>query len=608
MSGGKGGYRNPDLDFSSRVPANQLGHVEIDGVTYPLKDLGAWAASYIANDGSAHTQSYHAGNFVTYSGDSYLCISTSPVTSLPTSDDWTVFNDQNYFLRADRVWAIAALAHEWVYVGTYPDDPLTTVDSPPFENSWANTGGDAVPARFRLAPDDLLEIEGAFGGGAPGTVAWTLPASWRPDYRKKLVACRDDDVVIIVRVVPDGFVTPTVAGVAGPTGSAGVTGPTGAGATGPTGPTGSIGPTGPGTGPTGPTGPTGLTGTTGATGAGATGPTGPTGDIGPTGPGVGATGPTGPTGLTGATGPGVGETGPTGPTGAVGPTGPTGPRGLTGLTGVRGDTGLTGATGATGDTGATGATGPTGATGADSTVAGPTGPTGLTGATGPGVGSTGPTGPTGDTGATGATGATGLTGPTGATGITGSTGATGTGSTGPTGPTGDTGAVGATGATGLTGPTGLAGATGPTGLAGATGATGPTGPSEFTAVPGSDLTVSGITIALTAGESVAFGDPVYVKSDGKVWKADADTATTFPAVGLATATAAANASVVVLLHGVARNDAWAWTVGGIVYLSTTSGLTQTQPSATDNAIQVIGVATAATRLYVKPELTYITHT
>jgi hypothetical protein len=113
---------------------------------------------------------------------------------------------------------------------------------------------------------------------------------------------------------------------------------------------------------------------------------------------------------------------------------------------------------------------------------------------------------------------------------------------------------------------------------------------------------------MTAGESVAMGDPVYFKSDGKVWKADADGTSTYPAIGMAITTAAANASVTVLLLGIARHDAWAWTVGGLVYLSTGSALTQTQPSSTDNVIQVIGVATHADRMFVNPQLVYITHT
>ena len=114
---------------------------------------------------------------------------------------------------------------------------------------------------------------------------------------------------------------------------------------------------------------------------------------------VGPTGPSGvPTGVTGNTGPsGTNATGVTGPTGATGggqtgPTGVTGPRGQTGFTGPPGNQGPTGQS-------AVGTTGPTGPLGT-----GPTGLTGPTGVTGPNGGPTGPTGNTGSTGNTGATG------------------------------------------------------------------------------------------------------------------------------------------------------------------------------------------------------------
>lgn len=129
----------------------------------------------------------------------------------------------------------------------------------------------------------------------------------------------------------------------------------------------------------------------------------------------------------------------------------------------------------------------------------------------------------------------------------------------------------------------------------------------LTAAPSADVTVSGVTVSLTAGETLAFGDPLYVKSDGKVWKADSDGSSTYPVMGIAAGSAAANGSVSVLLLGIARNDAWAWTVGGPVYLSTTAGLTQTQPSATDNVIQVLGMATAATRVFFHISPDYMTH-
>ena len=59
-----------------------------------------------------------------------------------------------------------------------------------------------------------------------------------------------------------------------------------------------------------------------------------------------------------------------------------------------------------------------------------------------------------------------------------------------------------------------------------------------------------------------------------------------------TAARAANASGSFLLRGQARADStWSWTIGGLLYLSTTAGLmTQTKPAATDDCIQVLGVA------------------
>jgi hypothetical protein len=70
-------------------------------------------------------------------------------------------------------------------------------------------------------------------------------------------------------------------------------------------------------------------------------------------------------------------------------------------------------------------------------------------------------------------------------------------------------------------------------------------------------------------------------------------------------------SHVVLLYGIYRDDSLFSfaTVGGAVYLATTAGLlTQTQPSATDQVIQVIGSALATHVLYVNPQADYLTHT
>lgn len=132
---------------------------------------------------------------------------------------------------------------------------------------------------------------------------------------------------------------------------------------------------------------------------------------------------------------------------------------------------------------------------------------------------------------------------------------------------------------------------------------------KLTASPASDSTASGFKVTLTAGEDLVFGDVVYFKSDGKMGKADADAIATSSAVAMAMGTIANNASGTFLLLGVVRYDTWAWTVGGLVYLSTTAGgLTQTAPSGTDDVIQILGVATHADRMFFNPNLVQVEHT
>lgn len=100
-------------------------------------------------------------------------------------------------------------AGSWVYVGTYPTDPLTTPDSPPFENSWVNLGGGYVPMRFRVDAS-VVQIEGVITGGTPGTVAFHLPTGFRPDDTVLLDGTVTDETFEQWRVDPDGAVTPEV--------------------------------------------------------------------------------------------------------------------------------------------------------------------------------------------------------------------------------------------------------------------------------------------------------------------------------------------------------------------------------------------------------------
>ena len=125
---------------------------------------------------------------------------------------------------------------------------------------------------------------------------------------------------------------------------------------------------------------------------------------------------------------------------------------------------------------------------------------------------------------------------------------------------------------------------------------------------------SGTVVSLTYGESLIPGDIVYIDNDGSVYKADANGAANSPAIapyparGLALETASSG-SHLILLHGIYRDDSrYSWNGGGTLYLSTTAGsMTQTQPSATDDVIQVLGFALTSDVVYFRPSFDYLTH-
>ena len=132
---------------------------------------------------------------------------------------------------------------------------------------------------------------------------------------------------------------------------------------------------------------------------------------------------------------------------------------------------------------------------------------------------------------------------------------------------------------------------------------------KHTAAPASNATSSGIIYDFTAGENLAVGEAVYMKSDGKVWKADTNGSSTYPAIGLVSVAANAEATCSIITHGMCRQDTWNWTVGSLIYLSATPGaLVGTATSTSGDKIQRIGVATHADRILVMPSLDVITLT
>ena len=126
------------------------------------------------------------------------------------------------------------------------------------------------------------------------------------------------------------------------------------------------------------------------------------------------------------------------------------------------------------------------------------------------------------------------------------------------------------------------------------------------ATPDSDHTVSGETVSMTAGATVVFGNVLYQNADGELYLADADAIATAPALYMATESKGDGEAVIVLRSGIARDDTWAWTVGGVVYLSTTAGgLTQTAPTGAADVVQILGVATHADRIDFRPTGDYM---
>lgn len=127
---------------------------------------------------------------------------------------------------------------------------------------------------------------------------------------------------------------------------------------------------------------------------------------------------------------------------------------------------------------------------------------------------------------------------------------------------------------------------------------------------GTDDTWEGVSITgKTAGATIAQWEAVYLDSSSTWQLADANGTGTYPARGLAVASYSSTNAAEVLVQGIARNDSWAWTPGGAIYLSgTAGGLTQTAPSTSGDKVQVVGYALDADRAYFNFTGEYLTLT
>jgi hypothetical protein len=77
----------------------------------------------------------------------------------------------------------------WAYVGNAPMAPNAWTAVSAFTNSWTSSGGTYSPVQYRLSANGSeVELGGVLASGAAGTVAFILPAGFRPSKVKALSA------------------------------------------------------------------------------------------------------------------------------------------------------------------------------------------------------------------------------------------------------------------------------------------------------------------------------------------------------------------------------------------------------------------------------------
>jgi len=132
-------------------------------------------------------------------------------------------------------------------------------------------------------------------------------------------------------------------------------------------------------------------------------------------------------------------------------------------------------------------------------------------------------------------------------------------------------------------------------------------------LPDTDDTWNGkSTNSFNAAGTIAQFDCVYMTSSSTWALTDADAIGTAGNVLVMMAGAAGTASNplrVIEPGSWVRNDAWNWTVGGVLYLDTATpgGMTQTVPSGTDDAVKIVGHAVSADVIYFNPSVNWIIH-
>lgn len=130
------------------------------------------------------------------------------------------------------------------------------------------------------------------------------------------------------------------------------------------------------------------------------------------------------------------------------------------------------------------------------------------------------------------------------------------------------------------------------------------------ATPNADDTFVGIsTDDFNAGTSTSQWGLVMLFPTGTWYLTDADAVSSSSGMlgFLSNNSSIGNPVKVVTPNSYIRNDAWSWSIGSPLYISTTQGgLTHTPPSGTDDVVRVVGYAVASNIIYFYPEAGYLT--
>ena len=128
-------------------------------------------------------------------------------------------------------------------------------------------------------------------------------------------------------------------------------------------------------------------------------------------------------------------------------------------------------------------------------------------------------------------------------------------------------------------------------------------------LPSTDHAATGVTVTITSSTTLAKGVPVYISGAGTVAAADADAATSMPAIGINTTDLSGGAGEAeILLLGIWRDDTYNFAVGADVFIgldpasstanSDVLGITTTAPTAAGDTVQKVGVVLTADTVFV----------